>query len=213
MKEKKEFPKGTVILFLSFIALFIAIYLSMTSRKMVIPQELIAVLRPHATTLQPFTLTNKNAQPFTKQHLKDKWSFIFFGYTYCPDICPTTLTTLKHINRTLKKNHQAATDMQVIFVSVDPERDTPETLGKYTAYFSKDFIPVTGSTDELFNFSRQFSAAYSKEKTDTPSEYLMSHTSSIFLVDPKMRIVASFSPPHDTETITSQYLKIHDMFK
>ena len=213
MITKKEFPKGTIILFLSLIVLLTIIYLSQPPNKKTVPEDLIAVLRPHAIPLQPFTLIDQNNQAFTEEHLKGKWSFIFFGYTYCPDVCPTTLSTLKQINNALKKKSQNVSDMQVIFVSVDPERDKPGVLGEYTAYFSEEFIPVTGSADDLLSFSRQFSAAYIKETTDSRGDYLISHTSSIFLVDPKMRIVASFSPPHDTETITSQYLKIHDMFK
>ncbi len=102
--------------------------------------------------------------------------------------------------------------MQVIFVSIDPERDKPEMLAKYMAYFSKEFTAVTGFDSNLQDFSRQFAAAYIKEAATTPGDYLMSHTSSIFLVDPQMRIIAAFSPPHHAETITSQYLKILELF-
>lgn len=209
---KKEFPKGTVILFLSFIVLVAIAYISSSPKKNKIPQELMAVLRPHAIPLQPFTLIDKDKQLFTTQQLKGKWNFVFFGYTYCPDICPTTLSTLKQINNMLKKKNIDTSEMQVIFVSIDPDRDKPEMLAKYVEYFNKDFIAVTGDAKNLQNFSRQFAVAYIKEKADKTGDYLISHTSSIFLVDPKMRIVASFAPPHNAETITSQYLKIHDIF-
>lgn len=213
MMSKKEFPKGTLILFLSFIILMAIIFFVPSAPKKMVPQDLLAVLRPLPTPIQPFTLTDKNNQPFSNDHLKGKWSFIFFGYTHCPDVCPTTLNTLKQVNNALKKTANTTPDMQVIFVSVDPQRDNLEMLGKYTAYFSKEFIPVTGSADNLLHFSRQFSAIYMKEETGTPGDYLINHTSSIFLVDPDMKVVASFSPPHYAETITSQYLKIHDMYK
>lgn len=212
MKTKKERPIASVILFLSFAFLLIIFYLNISPVKNNIPQDLIAVLRPHAIALQPFTLTDKNNNPFTNTNLNGKWSFLFFGYTHCPDICPTTLMILKHINNELKKNPKTASDMQVIFISIDPERDDVGMLAKYTEYFNKEFIPLTGSNDNLYKFSKQFSASFIKEETGTPNNYLMSHTSSIFLVDPKMRLVASFSPPHDIATITSQYLKIHDMY-
>lgn len=215
MTIKKDFPKGTLILFISFIFLFIVIYLSLTSiqpsTQKTIPIDLLAVLRPIATPIQPFTLIDQNAESFSKERLKGKWSFVFFGYTYCPDVCPTTLHILKKVNDTLKKDSKTASDMQVIFVSVDPERDTPEILKKYTAYFNKKFIAVTGMTDNIFKFAKQFSAAYMKEPAKKSGDYLVSHTSSIFLVDPQMRIVASFSPPHYSSTITEQYLKIHEM--
>lgn len=212
MKSKKELPKGTIILFITFLFLLILVFLIQFPANNAIPKDLIAVLRPHANTLQPFSLTDDNELVFTKKNLENKWSFIFFGYTHCPDICPTTLFILKQVNKALKKYPHAAANMQVIFVSVDPERDNPKSLAKYIKYFNKDFIAVTGLAEKLNTFAKQFAAAYLKEKSDTPDDYLMSHTSSIFLVDPKVRLVASFSPPHDADTITSQYLKIHDMF-
>lgn len=212
MKTNKELPKGTAILFLSFIFLLVIVYFSMSSSQKKIPQELIAVLRPHAIPLQPFTLIDKNNELFTTNQLKGKWSFIFFGYTYCPDICPTTLSTLKQVRRTLKKNDTSILDMQVVFVSVDPARDKPKMLAKYVEYFDREFIAVTGSTENIKDFSRQFAVAFFKEKPNEAGDYLVSHTSSIFLVDPSMRIVAAFSPPHYAETIAAQYMEIHDLF-
>lgn len=215
MTIKKEFPKGTLIPFVSFIFLFIVAYLNLTSiqpsNQKTIPKDLLAVLRPIATSIQPFTLIDQNKKPFSKEDLKDKWSFVFFGYTYCPDVCPTTLHILKKINNDLKRMSKTSSDIQVVFVSVDPERDTPEILKKYTAYFNKDFIAVSGQPDNILKFSKQFAAAYIKEPAKKSGDYLVSHTSSIFLVNPQMKIVASFSPPHYTDTITEQYLKIHDM--
>jgi protein SCO1/2 len=212
MTWKKECPKGTLVLFISLITFLVITLLISPSTKKTIPKELMAVLRQQPRPIQPFTLIDKNEQAFTNKNLKGKWSFVFFGYTYCPDICPTTLFTLKQINNVLKKQPQTASDFQVVFVSIDPERDKPKKLAEYTEYFNKEFIAVTGLTDNLNRFTKQFSAAYIKEKTDASGNYLMGHTSSIFLVDPRMNIVASFSPPHSAETITSQYLKIHDMF-
>jgi len=212
MANLKKAPIGTIVLFISFLLLLAVIFLIQQPVRKNIPKDLIAVLRPHTTLLKTFTLTDHNEQAFTKNNLKNKWSFVFFGYTHCPDICPTTLFTLKQINKSLKKHPQATSNIQVIFVSIDPKRDNPKNLKKYVTYFNKDFIAVTGSADNINSFAKQFSAAYIKEETNTSGEYLMSHASSIFLVDPKMRLVASFSPPHDSATIKSQYLKIHNMF-
>jgi len=213
MVNKKEFPKGTIILFASLLVLLILIYINQSATKRTIPQDLIAVLRPDAVPLQPFMLIDQSGEPFTEKRLKGKWSFVFFGYTHCPDICPTTMSILKQVNNALKDKHQLASDIQVIFVSVDPQRDNPETLKKYIAFFNPKFTAVTGYADPLAKFSRQFGAAYINEATDASNNYLVSHTSSIFLVDPYARIVASFSPPHDVETITSQYLQIQALFK
>ncbi|MCK4743828.1 MAG: SCO family protein [Sulfuriflexus sp.] len=207
----KASPIGILILSLSVVALFAAIYISQRTTPQTIPQELMAVLRP-PSAIKPFTgITNQHSQAFVKDDFKEKWSFVFFGYTFCPDVCPTTLTTLKQIDDILKKDYPASANTQVVFVSVDPERDSLEILKKYTAYFNPEFTAVTGTEDDLLNFSRQFSAAYVKEPAEEGSDYLISHTSSIFLVNPEMKIVASFSPPLDVETITSQYLQIHMM--
>jgi len=213
MVNVKNLPKGTIILFISFIILIIAIYFLRVPAKQSIPQELIAVLRPLATPIQPFTLTDQNKNVFTEKNITGKWSMLFFGYTHCPDVCPTTLHTLQKINKSLQKNATITSKMQTIFVSVDPERDKPDILKKYTQYFNKDFIALTGENENLHRFIKQFAAAYIKEPPTAPGEYLISHTGSIFLVDPKMRIVASFSPPHNAKTIVSQFLKIQNIYQ
>ena len=212
MSISDKSPKGTFVLFISFIVLLAVIFLTQQPRQSNIPKDLIAVLRPHAVPLKDFTLVDHNEHDFKSINLKDKWSFVFFGYTNCPDICPTTLVTLKNIYKELKRNPQATSKIQVIFVSVDPERDNAKDLGKYVKYFNKEFIALTGTAKTINDFAKQFSAAYFKEKPTSPGEYLVSHASSIFLVDPKTSVIASFSPPHDTATITAQYLKIHGMF-
>ena len=137
--------------------------------KQNIPQDLVAVMRPIATTIKPFTLTGKEKSQFTNQDLEGKWSFVFFGYTHCPDICPTTLVTLKQINQLLQKHpgaKVAKSDFQVVFVSVDPKRDTPEGLAEYVSFFNKDFIGVTGNSEQIKSFAQQFAAAYILEPAD-----------------------------------------------
>lgn len=213
MSEKNAFPKGTIFLFLSLLVLLAVIYLVPSANKKTIPPELIAVLRPHAVPLLPFTLTDQKEQSFTEKQFKGKWSFVFFGYTYCPDVCPTTLSTLKLVNSAVQEQPTDAAAMQVVFVSVDPKRDKPEILEKYTTFFNPEFIAVTGYPESLQAFSRQFGAAYIHEPSDASGNYLVSHTSSIFLVDSNARIVATFSPPHNPETITSQYLQIRELFR
>lgn len=212
MPASNKLPKGTLVLFISFIALLSAVFLMQQQTQPNIPKDLIAVLRPYAAPLKDFTLIDHNEQAFKNINLKNKWSFVFFGYTHCPDICPTTLVSLKHIYKAIKAHTPEATNTQVIFVSVDPARDKAKDIGKYVKYFNKDFIALTGTIKNIDGFVKQFSAAYFIEKPTAPGEYLVSHASSIFLVDPKTNVIASFSPPHDTATITSQYLKIKNMF-
>lgn len=211
MSENKTSSRIIISLLATLIFVLAFIFISRGPSQQSIPNELVAVMRPVATSLKPFTLTDKNEKPFNLQNLKGKWSFVFFGYTHCPDICPTTLHVLKQINKILSKHPQAKKEFQVIFVSVDPERDTPKGLGEYVSFFNKDFIGVTGNSETLLSFARQFSAAYIKEPAEKSGDYLVSHTSSIFLVNPAQKLLASFSPPLVAETITEQYLKIYNM--
>ena len=211
MSANKTFSRIATLLLalLTFITAFV--FIIQSPARQTVPKDLIAVMRPIATSLKPFTLIDKNEKTFSNKNLTGKWSFVFFGYTHCPDICPTTLVTLKQINKALEKHLQAHTDFQVVFVSVDPERDTPKDLGDYVSFFNKDFIAVTGSSEQILSIAKQFSAAYIKEPTDKSGNYLMSHASSIFLVNPEQKLVASFSPPLSVDTITEQYIKIHNL--
>jgi protein SCO1/2 len=202
---------GTLFLFLFWCLLLAAVFYWMLPGK-TNPPELQGVLRPEPKPLQAFELTDQNRQPFTLGRLHGKWSFVFFGYTYCPDICPTTLSTLSGVTHQLQADPQGLSDIQVVFVSVDPQRDTPDVIKDYLKYFNEAFLGVTGAQQAIDNLALQFGAAYMKDPETTPGEYQISHTSSIFLVDPHGRLSASFSPPHDSRTTVDQFRKIRSLF-
>lgn len=204
MSAKNKIPYGTLLLLVLW-GMLLALALWWMYPDKPIPQELQGVLRPHPKPLQPFELVDQRNQPFTLERLRDKWSLLFFGYTYCPDICPTTLSTLSAVAGKLRSESQTIGNEQVVFVSVDPERDRPETLAGYLKYFNEGFVGVTGSKSAIDNLTRQFNAGYMKEAGTQPGEYLISHTSSIFLVAPDMQLIAAFAPPHDPNTIVAQY--------
>lgn len=147
--------------------------------------------------------------------LKGKWSFIFFGYTFCPDVCPVTLSTLGRAFKLLEAKPEVAPEIQGIFISVDPKRDTPQLLKEYATYFNKKFIGVTGSTAELDAFSRQMSVMYTihaKEPGKGDDNYLVSHNSTIFVVDPQGRIYGRFPPPQTPEEIAEIFLKMRAFY-
>lgn len=208
MPEKKTVPYGTIAIFALWIGILGLAYVLLMPSQKTIPPELAAVLRPEPRLLRPFTLVDQHNQSFTRQDFEGQWSFVFFGYTYCPDICPMTLSVLTAVLNELQRDPDAAPDAKVIFVSVDPQRDTPEVLVNYMEFFGEGFLGVSGSEQEINGFARQFGAGYIKEPERAPGEYLISHTSSIFLVDPEMRLLAGFSPPHDPATIADQYRQI-----
>ena len=102
-----------------------------------------AILLDTPRRFSDFTLTDQQGQPFNKDRLKGKWTLIYFGFTSCPDICPTTLATVAKMYRELKPEEQQ--DLQVVLLSVDPERDTTEVLAQYVPYFHPEFVGVSGN--------------------------------------------------------------------
>ena len=211
MSEKTPRPYGTLIIFVFWGLLLAAVFYWMLPDKTV-PPELQGVLRPEPRPLRTFELSDQYRQAFNLERLKGEWSFVFFGYTYCPDICPTTLSALTGVVKQLQKDPQGLTNIQVVFVSVDPQRDTPDILEAYLKYFNEAFQGVTGAQQDIDSLTRQFGAGYMIEPETRPGEYLVSHTSSIFLVDPYGQLIAAFPPPHDANTIVEQFRQIRSLF-
>lgn len=146
-------------------------------------------------SIEPFSLIDDKQQPFTLENLKDKWSILYFGYTRCPDNCPSTLTTLKLVHDLLSAH--LAEPHQVIFVSVDPERDTPEKLDKYLGNYDDDFTGVTGSAAELEKFAGNIGVHFSKTAHPSDSvDYRIEHSTSLILVDPEARMTTILIAPH-----------------
>jgi protein SCO1/2 len=150
-------------------------------------------LYPQVRAMPDFQLVDHNNQTFTSENLIGHWSLVFVGYTYCPDICPTTLAELKSIYPELQK---IPTDfpIQVVLMSVDPKRDTPKRLNEYIHFFHPDFIAVSGEHVQLFPLVRAMGMMYSmSESTDNPN-YLVDHSSSVVVVNPKAQVVGRFKP-------------------
>ena len=151
---------------------------------------------PQARALHQFALTKHDDSPMTNQDLMGKWTLGFVGYTYCPDICPTTLAELNTVYPQLQKLENAD-KLQVWFLSVDPKRDTPERLNEYINYFNPDFVASTGSHDQLFPLVRSMGMMYAlSDSTDAPN-YLVDHSASIVVINPKGQVVGRFKPVHE----------------
>ncbi len=129
-----------------------------------------------------FKLVDQDGKPVDQRMLKGKWSAVFFGFTYCPDICPTTLQTL---GTAVDQLGPKGKDLQIILISVDPERDTPPTLKAYLASpgFPKGIIGLTGTPDQVKGAVKAYRAYF--EKDGTGDAYLVNHTSLIYLMNPK----------------------------
>lgn len=211
MSNKRIIPIGSLVLGLVFLLVMLITHLLV--KPPAPPSELEGVLRQEFRQLAPFQLQSHNRGPVSEKDLQGKWSYIFFGYLSCPDVCPNTLHELSQF-RTLLKDETGVEpeDLQVIFVSVDPERDNTETLARYVSHFNKNFIGATAGKGAIDRLTKQFGAGYILEAETGPGQYLVTHTSAIFVVDPLGRLVATFSQPHYAPTLLSQHKKITQYF-
>lgn len=126
-----------------------------------------------------FTLEDHNGNEVSLHDFKDKFVLLTFGYTNCPDICPTTLAKLGKIADKLDGDYE----VQVLFITIDPTRDTAEKLRNYVLYFNENFIGLTGDEPDIYKAVRSFHAFYAKEEGESSAGYIMNHTTSIFLID------------------------------
>jgi protein SCO1 len=168
--------------------------------------ELDATRFPVAREIPPFALIDHNNAVFDNDALKQHWSFLFFGYTHCPDVCPTTLSVLNSVAQQLQDLDE---DIRFIFVSVDPERDTPEQLARYVSYFNGDFIGVTGTPAGIEQLTKPLGILHMRVAAeDDSSAYLVDHTASVLLFDPDGRFHAVFGPPLSADEISSDFRKM-----
>jgi protein SCO1 len=132
-----------------------------------------------------FTLTDQDGRPFSLSSLRGKVVLIFFGYTMCPDACPTTLSKLSSAYTRLNPDERAR--VKAVYITVDPERDTPSVLKAHLTYFGVDGVGLTGTVEETSKVAAQFGAHFEKSSGTTAAGYLMSHTVSVFGLDAQAR--------------------------
>ena len=160
------------------------------------------VLAEPRITLNEFAFEKAGKVAFTNESLKGKWTLIFAGYTFCPDVCPTTLADLDRVYPSLTNDNDTTT--QVVFVSVDPNRDKAEQLADYVHYFNKNFIGVTSTHQQLWPFVTQLGLIYGiVEAGDTEDFYLVDHSASIVLIDPEGKLHATFKSVPNKQGINS----------
>ncbi len=186
------------------------IYREHDSRAVLLPDQVITLF-PDPMPLTAFALTDDKNRVFDLASLKGKWSFLFFGFTHCPDVCPTTLAVLARARDSIARNTAGAVDIQFVFVSVDPNRDTASKLRQYVDYFDKNFLGVTGDNAQIGNLAGQLSAAYQVAITPGVENYPVYHSTAVFLLDPRARYHAVFTPPHDAEAISRRFKVVREL--
>ena len=143
------------------------------------------------------SLVDQSGQPFTAQSLKGHPTLVFFGFTHCPDVCPTTLARLSEVVKAAN-----VPDLKVLLVSVDPERDTPELLARYVHAFNPDFGGVTGKPEEIQRLAKEFAVATAKVDLGG-GEYTVDHSAAVFLLNRQGQRVAIFTPPYEVAPVAA----------
>jgi protein SCO1/2 len=167
-------------------------------------------LAPEGEPLGDFTLTDQDGKPFAFSSLRGKESLVFFGFTHCPSVCPAAMLKLKLLTESLRR--EGAEVPAVVLVSVDGDRDAPERMKAFLAQFSGEFVGLTGDPKAIRRIAAQFKAVFFKGlPSDDTDNYLVEHTSQIYLVDAKGQLRATFfDAPLDAMTQATRDLAEHE---
>ena len=196
----------TVFILVAVIALILGLTVNkvLNGRSEGNPTELIdagIILLPQSRTVPSLEMTDEKGQAVAVDELKDKWSLLFFGYTFCPDICPTTLAQLRQVKSELPK--EAADRLQVILVSVDPNRDTPAQLQQYLGYFDKDFRGLTGSLENIQKLANAVSIPFIPADTSKPN-YTVDHSGNLAVIGPDGKQRGFIRAPFNNQKLVAQ---------
>ncbi len=204
----------TIAAALVFIALVLTAFVhSMTAPRLMSDSELKlngAYRFQQPRRFDAIALIDQHGQPFTERQLQGKWSLVFFGYSSCPDICPTTLNLLTRFQRRLRQEGEAE-NSQVILVTVDPVTDTPQRLRDYLAAFDPQFIALSGEFVDLQRFATQLSIPFRKtphHMADGSAHSMMDHGANIALINPQGHYHALFKAPLELAKLTATFRSI-----
>ena len=156
--------------------------------------------------LGSFNLIDSAGKEFLPKDFEGKWNMLFFGFTFCPDICPITMSMLSRIEKGLDIENQEK--IRIFLVTVDPDRDSPEQLKVYLENFSENFIGLAGGLDQIYNFATRVNAPFSPISNSKDPHYTVDHTGSIILINPEGNYAGFFRAPHNQDDIKKAILDI-----
>ena len=168
------------------------------------PRVTSITLLPNPRTLPAFSLQQSDATPLTNDELKGHWTLVFLGFTHCPDVCPTTLAQLAGAQKQWASMPEASRP-RVLFISADPERDSPELTGKYAHAFHADTLAATAPIPQLQTFARSLSLVFMKApgSSGKPDDYSIDHSAGFAVLDPQARMAGVIQPPFDVNAIAA----------
>ena len=188
---------------LGFMSLIMALFLSRfyTPRELTLDEykTLGAYFIDPPRQLAEFKLIDDTSKIFLPEEFAGKWNILFFGFTYCPDICPLTMKQMSDVKESLG---EYSDNLRVFLVSVDPDRDKPENLRQYLDNFDKNFKGLTGEIDQIYKFSTQVNAPFFPVVNSLEKNYTVDHSGSLVLISPDAKYAGFFRAPHDTAKIT-----------
>ena len=152
----------------------------------------------------PFELTDQDGMIRTEKDFRGKYMLVFFGYTYCPDVCPTTLAVM---SEALKMMGQRGDKIAPVFITVDPKRDTPEKLKSYLDSFGPQFVGLTGSNADIANVAKEYRVYYREQSPDQKGDYAVDHSGVVYLMDPNGKFVANYSLETSPEALAADLMK------
>ena len=210
--DRKHGIRNTVVALLLVMTVFLGLFLNrVLTPRILSPQEMVnngAVMFSTPREISAFNLIDKNSAPFTLDSLRGKWTLVFFGFTHCPDICPTTLALFNDLARNLEGSDYLA-DTQFVLVSLDPARDTPDKLKQYIDYFNPDFGGATGDFLQLRKFATQLNVAFRKVVTNRETgDYTIDHGGNVALVNPQGHYAGFYKPPLDANKMSITYKSV-----
>ncbi len=188
---------------LGFMSLIMALFLSRfyTPRELTLDEykTLGAYFIDPPRQLAEFKLIDDTSKIFLPEKFAGKWNILFFGFTYCPDICPLTMKQMSDVKKSLG---EYSDNLRFFLVSVDPDRDKPENLRVYLDNFDLDFKGLTGEIDQIYKFSTQVNAPFFPVVNSPEPNYTVDHSGSLVLISPEAKYAGFFRAPHDTDKIT-----------
>ena len=177
------------------------------------PESIEGLMWPNPKQLRTFQAIDQEGREFGVEQLRGKWSFVFFGYTHCPDVCPVTLAVLGRVQSALDSDVPAGAPVQTVFVSVDPARDTPDQLAQYVRHFHERFIGLGGTLEQVQGLTAQLGIAFYHDAPAPDGSYLVDHSASVFLLDPEARLVSIFPAPQDADRILAKFRQIRSFIE
>lgn len=205
--------RRTIAIVLAFIILVVYGFIWRMNQPVIMSDEQLrvngAIVLDQPRIFSDFELIDHRGEVFNIDRFRDTWTMVFFGFTNCPDICPTTLAILNDTYSKMKESEKEK--LQVIMISLDPERDTVEALAEYVPYFNDQFIGVTGNKHLIRRLTAEINIAYNKVPL-AGDDYTVDHSTQLVLINPKGHYHGFFKAPHSETMLRSTWRSIYSTF-